>query len=820
MILVKPNNIFAASNAPVLIGTNANYTVIYPTQFWQRVNGDILPDNPAFQHNIGRSNFPFDQLTIKHIHFLDENTDFIIHLHVPVLLSNVFLILPSQQADSPGQVLTNDGNGFLGWWTPISGPGGPGLTTNNNQFLGVPLSIKSFAQFTNIVIWRSNDTSVALLVTNLPGSTLDLVQLLTTNGAGLKVTSNGAVIIRGTIGTTTNVFEVRNTNDNKEILSVTHSNSVRIVGPQQSGYGASLQIMSEAGSVQNNIELWAGNTFSGRWRSDNAGNQNISAGGSGIITFNPDDGSGEVRFQVPGVGIVWDLIPSADVAAWHGGIVRRAQLTNVWDFWGRTNLWLTRTGLLNGLVVTQDIRFLGHNSTSNFIWTCTNSATGEGEWRGNVIPAANNIYRLGDSTFRWASLAVQEDGIFLFENSGGNDFVNIFANNVNTAYQLILPEDQGAVGTTLTNDGSGSLGWWNPYFGGTNIYRFNINQFGINNVTNISIKESPLFTNVVLYSSDTNRTNVAINQTIGQAVPVLSFRDSNGAPALEIDNRGFLIVTNSLTNRIPAPTNTIAQGADNFAGLSYPNWIDDKGMPFWPQHSIAHDQVYWSSHGNGSSLNNVGTILTTFSGATISHPDPTESQVFMADLASPASSNATAGGFSAAPLANSGAHDGSSKIGGYFFMANWSITNNISGIVGGGASKTFVGLAAAAVPNLTNIVNETNATGQYIGLYSDTKNSLEMFISSRDSVAEFRTNTGINFVATNVYRFSMFNSHTSRFVGWRLDNRTAGTTANGWFSNNVPTNFMRFGIMTKNGTNRAHHIRYSRLYLEAPLSPR
>ncbi len=60
---------------------------------------------------------------------------------------------------------------------------------------------------------------------------------------------------------------------------------------------------------------------------------------------------------------------------------------------------------------------------------------------------------------------------------------------------------------------------------------------------------------------------------------------------------------------------------------------------------------------------------------------------------------------------------------------------------------------------------------------------------------------------------------TSRFLYWRLDDAYAGSIASGWFSNNVPTNFMKFGLVTKNGTNRAHSIRYSISYLQAPLVP-
>jgi len=52
---------------------------------------------------------------------------------------------------SDGFVLTNDGAGNLGWNTDQTGVGGGGLTTNANQFLGVPLSFKDSALLTNTV---------------------------------------------------------------------------------------------------------------------------------------------------------------------------------------------------------------------------------------------------------------------------------------------------------------------------------------------------------------------------------------------------------------------------------------------------------------------------------------------------------------------------------------------------------------------------------------------------------------------------------------------------------------------------------------------
>src|SRR4030095_9792070 len=114
---------------------------------------------------------------------------------------------------------------------------------------------------------------------------------------------------------------------------------------------------------------------------------------------------------------------------------------------------------------------------------------------------------------------------------------------------------------------------------------------------------------------------------------------------------------------------------------------------------------------------------------TITHTTPDNLQPYMVDMATAASSNAVSGTFSFANLATAGPQSGNVQMAGYFFSAEWSITNNIAGIVGGGAPRTFVGLTATASPDLTNIVNTTNATGQYAGLMSDPKQSLEMFIT-------------------------------------------------------------------------------------------
>jgi hypothetical protein len=73
------------------------------------------------------------------------------------LIKKVPYLWPGSQG-AASTALTNDGAGGLGWW-PISVGAGGSLTTNANQFLGVPLSIKDGVFLTNVNIETSLQVS-------------------------------------------------------------------------------------------------------------------------------------------------------------------------------------------------------------------------------------------------------------------------------------------------------------------------------------------------------------------------------------------------------------------------------------------------------------------------------------------------------------------------------------------------------------------------------------------------------------------------------------------------------------------------------------
>ncbi len=279
---------------------------------------------------------------------------------------------------------------------------------------------------------------------------------------------------------------------------------------------------------------------------------------------------------------------------------------------------------------------------------------------------------------------------------------------------------------------------------------------------------------------------------------------------------GSISISNEPTGTVP--TNTLYMGTDNYAGRIVPEWKDHNQLLTAFQPAFYNNRMTCFLPSSGTTIGIFGVNASTTGGTTVSHPSPNNFLPYMVQLATPATSNGTASAFSGVDLASSGPQN-TAGANGYFYSSEWTVTNGTFAVNGGGSPRIFVGLTALASPNLTNLVVTTNATGQYIGLYASPRDSTEMWISARDSGNEFRTNTGMTCVTSNLYQFYLFNAPTSRFAGWKIKNLTAGTSATGWFSNNVPTNFMKFGIAVKNSTSLVHSVRFTKQYLEAPLAP-
>ena len=331
----------------------------------------------------------------------------------------------------------------------------------------------------------------------------------------------------------------------------------------------------------------------------------------------------------------------------------------------------------------------------------------------------------------------------------------------------------GMVVSVITNDTDATGGGGG---GGAGSLPMDLTQFDTNGT--VTVKEGALFTNTM------NRW--------------LSFTDA-GAPAR------------------PA-TNTLTIGKDSYAGRGMLEWWGDQGLSIAAQPWFGNNRISMLLPSAAASLTTFGVTFANLGGVSISHPPPTEQWPYMAQIATPATSNACAGIFSSVNMTTMGTRYG---MNGYFLATEFLTTNllNQHTLTAPAGNRLFIGRTSTASPNLTNIVNTTNGTGQYAGLYVDSGHTNQFFLTARDGTAEFRTNTGMLWVATNLYQFYMMQAPTSRMLAWKLRDLTSNTVAQGWFSNNVPTNMMKFGYLIRNGTTVVNSVRFSKLYVEAPLSP-
>lgn len=376
-----------------------------------------------------------------------------------------------------------------------------------------------------------------------------------------------------------------------------------------------------------------------------------------------------------------------------------------------------------------------------------------------------------------------------------------------------------------TNGGSGLIisnaGLWRP----TNVIVLNITNPTVGQVLKIARVDNLSGGMVVIgFTNDTDNTGGGGGGGAGSLPMNATQIDTNGDASVKTGalftntvNR-WLTLTDAGAPSLPA-TNTLTLGKDSYAGRGLLEWWDDQGLSIAAQPWLGNNRVVMFYPSTGTTIGAYGMgVPTQLGGVTVSHPNPTEEWPYAVQLATPATSNACGGVFTSIDFTTKGTRYGKS---GYFIATEFLTTNRLNQhtLTAPAGNRLFIGRTSTASPNLTNIVNTTNGTGQYAGLYVDSGYTNQFFLTARDGTAEFRTNTGMLFVATNLYQFYMMQAPTSAMLAWKLKDMTSNTVVQGWFSNNVPTNMMKFGYLIRNGTTVVNSVRFSKIYVESPLSP-
>jgi hypothetical protein len=215
----------------------------------------------------------------------------------------------------------------------------------------------------------------------------------------------------------------------------------------------------------------------------------------------------------------------------------------------------------------------------------------------------------------------------------------------------------------------------------------------------------------------------------------------------------------------------------------------------------------------GTSMSAIGNTLTSV--GTISHPNPSEALGYMANIASAATTNITAGTGTTNNLWLRGSLGG----GGFFFAARVAFPDaNYNETGTGTGSRVFVGMTSLALTAVaaTNAPNGSTAGFHRSHISGALTDENWHFLTSNGTTTE-RIDTGIAFLSNKVYDAYIFCAPSGNVISWRIDNVSDGLTASGETSNFLPNPeaFMRAGAQLQTVNAVVRNIRIQRIYIES-----
>jgi hypothetical protein len=204
---------------------------------------------------------------------------------------------------------------------------------------------------------------------------------------------------------------------------------------------------------------------------------------------------------------------------------------------------------------------------------------------------------------------------------------------------------------------------------------------------------------------------------------------------------------------------------------------DQYGSAYALQPSIFRQFICWVMTSSSNSLSTFGSAIS--SAGTVSHPASSETLGWRAKITSAATALATAGtNFANNLFRLRGTQVGSN---GAFFSARVMFEDaDYSGNGTTTGARIFVGFANA---NLSGYVTQDDPGVSHVGFHRLSTDANFMISSEGGAGSWFRVDTGIPFVVNHIYDFYLY---TPRYGGadndkfyWRVDDITAGTTAEG-----------------------------------------
>lgn len=280
----------------------------------------------------------------------------------------------------------------------------------------------------------------------------------------------------------------------------------------------------------------------------------------------------------------------------------------------------------------------------------------------------------------------------------------------------------------------------------------------------------------------------------------------------QVDNATILNFANQAIPANPA-TDTLNVFAKKLSGRMILRMQGPSGLITPLQPSFYQNNIYLFLSGSGTTVFTLGDTLTSV--GTISHPTVTELYGRMSNQVTGGAAGNTAGTGTASLNFLLGSVPGSN---GFFFNCRAAFPDasyNEAGASTG--SRIFVGFTDQT---MAVSVGANDPAGNRVGFQRLHVNGSTLdtnwFISVKDGTTQARINTGIPFIAQKVYDFYLFCAPQGNVIGWRIDNITDDTTAEGEVSSQIPLNtaYMRAGLQVQSVNAVTRNVRWQRIYVE------
>ena len=329
-------------------------------------------------------------------------------------------------------------------------------------------------------------------------------------------------------------------------------------------------------------------------------------------------------------------------------------------------------------------------------------------------------------------------------------------------------------------------------------------QFRNDTLANWTAANPVLATGELGLESDTRFYKIGDGITSWNDLPYAVLRTLDSIQVAEMEEQA--------TPAVPAP-GRLRFYAKSLGGRMLLRQIGPSGLSTPLQPSFFQNSITFIGPSATTALSAIGNSVTSV--GTISHPNVSEAYGYMANIASAASANTTAGTGTASTLWLRGGLGG----GGFFFATRAAFPDAGYNETGAGTgTRIFTGMTSLA---LSAAVASNSPAGHHAGFQRLHVNASTLdenwFFLTGNGVNNNRIDTGLPFLPGKIYDAYIFCPPSGNVISWRIDNLTDDLTASGETSTHLPATdaLLRAGIQLQTVNAVVRNLRLQRIYIES-----